>query len=294
MARKPPIATPQVRSMALNRPRNEVESKLNELIAQYEAVAKREIRSEKDLDAAHAENRAIGEFVHDFLRGTYVDTQIATEFGTGSSGTFSMMDSGIQRRIMWLFEACQYNIDALRSLVRRLSLYQEPTPVAPVVAPVHTPRGSNVFIVHGHNSAIRESVARVIQKLGLPAIILHEQPSAGRTVIEKLEAHQESGFVVVLLTSDDLGCSVQSVGSADPIARTQLEPRARQNVLFEAGLFIGLLGRKFVCLLKEPGVAIPSDLAGYVWTEIDPAGGWQLSLARELREAGFEVDLNKL
>jgi predicted nucleotide-binding protein len=54
-----------------------------------------------------------------------------------------------------------------------------------------------VFIVHGHDDGARESVARFLEKMGFEPIILHEQANQGRTVIEKVEAHGDVGFVVV-------------------------------------------------------------------------------------------------
>ena len=42
-----------------------------------------------------------------------------------------------------------------------------------------------VFVVHGHDDGMRETVARFIEKLGLSPIILSEQPNAGKTIIEK-------------------------------------------------------------------------------------------------------------
>ncbi len=53
-----------------------------------------------------------------------------------------------------------------------------------------------VFIVHGHDEGAREAVARFLEKIGFQAIILHEQANEGRTVIEKVEAHGDVGFVL--------------------------------------------------------------------------------------------------
>lgn len=63
-----------------------------------------------------------------------------------------------------------------------------------------------VFIVHGHDDGARETVARFLERIGLEAIILHEQANQGRTIIEKVVAHSDVGFAVVLLTPDDEGC----------------------------------------------------------------------------------------
>ena len=145
------------------------------------------------------------------------------------------------------------------------------------------PLSRKVFIVHGHDEAAREIVARYLQQLGFEPIILHEQPNRGRTVIEKVIAHTDVGFAVVLLTPDDEGCARGG----------RPEPRPRQNVLLELGYFIGSLGRENVCALKRGDVEIPSDFAGVVWEPMDAGNGWKLALARELKAAGHAVDLNK-
>ncbi len=147
------------------------------------------------------------------------------------------------------------------------------------------PKSNNVFIVHGHDGEARESVARFLGNIGLNPIILHEQANRGRTVIEKVEAHSEVGFAVVLLTPDDEG-RVKGTN--------ELEPRARQNVLLELGYFIGRLGRENVCALKRGTLEIPSDFAGVVWETMDTGVGWKQALGRELSAAGYEIDWNKV
>lgn len=153
------------------------------------------------------------------------------------------------------------------------------------VAPqLKMPISNKVFIVHGHDNGARETVARFLERIGFEAIILHEQANQGRTVIEKVEAHGDVSFAVVLLTPDDEGCVKGGV----------VEPRARQNVLLELGYFIGRLGRDKVCALKRGQLEIPSDFAGVVWELMDDAGAWKAALGRELQAAGHEVDWNKL
>jgi hypothetical protein len=93
-----------------------------------------------------------------------------------------------------------------------------------------------VFIVHGHDDARKHELFRVLHDIsGTRPIILHEQPSGGRGILEKLEAYAASaGFAVAVLTADDLGRAKSGGDDA---------PRARQNVVFEAGYFAGRLGR---------------------------------------------------
>ena len=144
---------------------------------------------------------------------------------------------------------------------------------------------NKVFIVHGHDESARETVARFLEKLQIEPIILHEQPNEGHTIIEKFENHTaDVGFAVVLLTPDDVG--------APKDRRDDLEPRARQNVVFELGFFIGKLGRGRVCALRGT-VETPSDYDGVVYTELDDADGWKMKLFKELKAAGFDVDANR-
>lgn len=144
---------------------------------------------------------------------------------------------------------------------------------------------NRIFVVHGHDDAALQGLARFLEKLGLEAIILKEQPDQGRTIIEKFEdTADDIGFAVVLLTPDDLGASVKAETS---------DARARQNVIFELGYFAAKLGRGRVCLLRKGHVEIPSDLYGVIYTDMDPADGWKAKLVGELKAAKLDFDANR-
>lgn len=145
----------------------------------------------------------------------------------------------------------------------------------------------SVFVVHGHDEATKEKVARFIEKIGLEAIILHEQVSKGLTIIEKFEEYSKNAsFAVALFTPDDIS---YPFGNED-----NKKPRARQNVVLEMGYFVGSLGRDRVCVLYKGDVELPSDILGVVYTQIDDTDAWKLSLAKELKIAGYAIDLNIL
>lgn len=146
-----------------------------------------------------------------------------------------------------------------------------------------------VFVVHGHDQAAKEAVARFLERLELEAVILHEQANRGRTIIEKFEAHSEEvAFAVVLLTPDDLGAATEPDGNG----QSDMKKRARQNVVFELGYFIGKLTRRRVCALYVDGVELPSDMKGVLYIPYDHTGAWRMALAKEIKAAGIEVDLN--
>lgn len=138
------------------------------------------------------------------------------------------------------------------------------------------------FIVHGHDEALKTQVARLLEQQGIQPIILHEQPNAGKTIIEKIEHFSDVGAAIILFTPDDSGKANRE---------TDYQPRARQNVVFEAGYFMGYLGRdRTVMIVKDADIELPGDLHGVVYT----AGSWQYDLIKELREMGFPVDMNKI
>ncbi|MDR2407431.1 MAG: nucleotide-binding protein [Bacteroidales bacterium] len=139
-----------------------------------------------------------------------------------------------------------------------------------------------IFIAHGHDDEMKEKVARVIEKLGFKAIILHEKAGEGNTIIEKLEKNSDVSFAIVLLSQDD---EINNKSET-------VEFRARQNVIFEMGYFIGKLGRRNVCIIKQDNVKILSNIDGINYILYN--NGWEQKVIKEMKSAGLEVDSNKL
>ena len=143
-----------------------------------------------------------------------------------------------------------------------------------------------IFVVHGHHGEARESVARFLEKLQLKPIVLHERPNKGRTLITKFrEESAHVGFAIVLMTPDDHGAEAGQLST---------RPRARQNVVFELGFFIGKLGPERVAALVKGDIEHPSDFDGVVYIDLDDAGGWKLKLVREMEAVGVKIDRDSL
>ena len=143
---------------------------------------------------------------------------------------------------------------------------------------------NQVFVVHGRDDGAKNTVARFLESLDLEAVILHEQPNEGRTIVEKFEDFSDVGFAVILCTPDDVG------GLATD--RENLRPRPRQNVVLELGSFLGRLGRNRVCAVLEGDMEMPSDYSGVLYISLDDSESWKVILARELRAAGMTIDIN--
>ena len=176
----------------------------------------------------------------------------------------------------------------LESMIDEIKeFWQEDSQSSAISTPqVNTQEISNkIFIIHGRDDSAKATVARFLEHLELEVIILHEQPNKGRTIIEKFEDYADVKFAVVLLTPDDEGALKDQ--------NHNYESRARQNVVFEFGYFIGRLGRKNVCALLKGDVEKPSDCDGIIYIPLDDNGGWQIPLLRELKAADFKIDANK-
>ncbi len=143
-----------------------------------------------------------------------------------------------------------------------------------------------VFVVHGHDAQAREQLELVLHKLGLNPFVLQNSSGGGLTIIEALE--KEIGprpgaarFGIVLMTPDDMGYA-QSEGA------DKVQPRARQNVVLEAGMLISALGRSNVAILKKGHLEVPSDAQGIIYIPFNAHVKEAVpKLANRLTQAGF-------
>jgi predicted nucleotide-binding protein len=162
---------------------------------------------------------------------------------------------------------------ALCELIEAHSSASRPTKEPNAYSPIPTTQAKTqkekkveklrTFIVHGHDTKSKLSLKDYLQNtLSFPEpVILHQQPNKGRTVIEKFEDCSGAIDVAfILLTPDDVGGASEG----------EQKERARQNVIFELGFFVGKYGRKSgrIILLHKGDLEIPSDLAGVVYINI--------------------------
>lgn len=244
-------------------------------------------RLEKDLPV---DEQALEILRNDYSLWNDYNIQLIMVAFTNNGGEYleSYKNSGLhllystKNRVEQLKDFIREDVKELQSLINRLSLIPIQSPQPMTLINQNQINMDQVFVVHGHNEGINQEVARTIERLGLEAIILREQTNSSQTIIEKFESYaRKVGFAVILLTADDK-------------IEGETNFRARQNVIFEMGYFMGALGRSHVfCILQEK-VEKPGDIDGVIYTPFDQAGAWKISLIKELRECGYNVDANKL
>lgn len=145
-----------------------------------------------------------------------------------------------------------------------------------------------VFVVHGHDTELKNDVELFLKSIHLEPIVLHRQLDEGMTVIEKFEKHSDVNYAIILLTPDDVGFPIDEAEKSEE--DRDIEFRARQNVIFEFGYFVGKLCRKNVCCIYKKGVQLPSDLNGLIYKQVDKTiEEVGLFVMKELKNCGIDV-----
>lgn len=152
-----------------------------------------------------------------------------------------------------------------------------------------------VMVVHGRDGAARRAMFDFLRALGLRpqewAALVAATGSASPYVGEVLEkAFEEAAAVVVLFTPDDEAkLRDEHHGDDEPDHERELTPQARPNVLFEAGMALGVHPTRTV--LVELGDLRPfSDVYGRHVVRLDGTEQPLREIARRLQTAGCDVD----
>jgi len=277
-------ATPVERAKLLVS-REEAASKINDRVLQGQTLLMRPCGSREDLEQIRRDYYRWTNYNRDLLLSLFTTDEYAKRYVGYPMGAVAHRD--LDALVKDVHADIEEKNNHLQSLIERLDLIPLASPPDSRQNVEDSRMTTDVFIVHGHDKEMEQAVARVLSRLGLDPIILHEQPNNGQTIIEKFETNAiRAGFVVVLLSPDDVGYPANK-----PKAK---KPRARQNVILELGYFVGKLGRKYVFPLKRGEVEVPSDYQGVAYIDYDASGAWRLKLVQELQEAGYDVDANAL
>jgi predicted nucleotide-binding protein len=278
-----PIAT------ALTISRLEFKQKISERINAGEDLSNRNLTTNAELTSVKQEYNLWNDYNKEFLKQVFNVPEneykrAYTDAGYTPFGPLGEIDGNPAQSLKNLISN---KLISLKSLHSKADLFKSETNTNDAVSnKVNDVNKTQVFIVHGHDEEAKAKTARFIQKLGFLPIILHEQSSSGRTIIEKIEEYSNVGFGIVLYTQCDIG--------AKKGEEKNLNFRARQNVVFEHGYLIGKIGRSNVCALVKGDIETPNDISGVVFVKMDDDDAWHLKIVRELRSSGYEVDLNKL
>lgn len=123
-------------------------------------------------------------------------------------------------------------------------------------------------------------------------------PAANNSRVLVLGGGDAGGHAVELLTQLGLDVavvdnpSIEQLDAARNAGYAVVVPQkgAGESLMLAVGFILALLGRSRIALVGgEP----PAALDGCVRVALDDEGLWKLLLAREMKKAGLEVDLNR-
>ena len=151
----------------------------------------------------------------------------------------------------------------------------------------NTPR--RIFVLSSSDDSMKQALTGALTKLSLSPIVIHEEPSQGRKILERNADYTDVKFAVVLLSPDD-----HVYGKDDKTTKTRLKPR--QDVILIVGYLLGKLGKGNVLVFfKEfPNFEITNDFEGIKFVAFDDRSSWKLALIRELSNIGLVVDGDKI
>jgi len=152
-----------------------------------------------------------------------------------------------------------------------------------------------VMVVHGRDAEARRAMFDFLRALHLDpqewSELVAATGSAAPYIGQVLDkAFEIAKAVVVLFTPDDEGWLKDTFRlPTDPPDETQATPRARQNVLFEAGMALGVHPDRTV-LVELGTLRSFSDIYGRHVVRLDHTEGPLREIAKRLKTAGCDVN----
>lgn len=175
-----------------------------------------------------------------------------------------------------ILKKIRVNTETMRTNTLKSGVFKK-YPLAPVKA--------KIFIVPGQDVSARDKTTSFIENLGFEAIILEEQAFSNQTLLEKMEAFPEAKFGIVLYTP--------SLNEEKELQNGNTKLKAQHNKIFEHGFLMGKIGKSNVCALVKDTIEMPNDISGAVYISMDETDLWCYSLAKELKKAGYVINMKK-
>ncbi|TDV88011.1 putative nucleotide-binding protein [Halomonas alkaliantarctica] len=251
--------------------------------------------SQQTYEEVKSEFRIWDDYNEELLKRIFTTDDIADEY-SGWAGVAIMSFGGGPSRseqIRDLNDDIEKKLQRLSSIKQRLELIpQAPSAQTSISAESDaTQRESlskKVFVVHGHDEVAKTNLEIFLGEIGLTPIVLHRQADGGLTIIEKFEKHSDVGYAFILLTPDEVAYLANEDALPDEERRKEL--RARPNVVFEFGYFVGKLGRSRTCCLYTGDVALPSDVSGMIYKKYNSSiEEVAYGIIKDLKAVGYQL-----
>lgn len=273
--------------------RDDARSKIEERIEMGRRLRATQISTWDLLENIKNEYSKWDKFNADFLRRIFTTDELSEEYSMWFGGIISTSAQSLSQKITDLYKDIDSKLNRLDSISDRLELV--PLSIGeqqnqPSTSPGSrsTSKSKKVFVVHGHDEISKTNLEVFLREIGLEPIVLHRQADEGLTIIEKFEKHSDVSYAFIILTPDEVAYLAGE--ETKPDEEREKEKRARPNVIFEFGYFVGKLGRSKVCCLYTGNVVLPSDISGMIYKKFNTSvEEVAYGIIKDLKAQGYTV-----
>lgn len=272
--------------------RDDAKTRLQERIEKGLELKQRRVETRETFDTLMNDYSKWDSFNSELLKRIFTTEEMAKEYDFWGAGMMLMRDPSLGERIADVYKDIDKKIHRLDSIIERLELIPLEAAVqslapTPQSSPSQ-PRTKKVFVVHGRDEIAKTNLEVFLHEVGLEPVVLHRQADEGMTIIEKFEKHSDVGYAFILLTPDEV--AYLATEESKPDAERTKEFRARPNVIFEFGYFVGKLGRSRVCCLYTGTVSLPSDVSGMIYKRYEKSiEEVAYSVIKDLKASGYAI-----
>ncbi|KHA71243.1 nucleic acid-binding protein [Pseudomonas chlororaphis] len=281
-------------SLKLNSTRDETKSRLGERIEKGLELKQRKVDTRDAYELLLKDYQKWDAFNNELMKQLFNTDELAQEYSYSSIGVIALYEPTLGEKISDAFKRIDNKIHRIDSILERIELIPLNETKIPNSIPSpdsiseKQPRTKKVFVVHGRDEIAKTSLEVFLHEIGLEPIVLHRQADEGMTIIEKFEKHSDVGYVFILLTPDEI--AYLTAEEIKPDLERKKEFRARPNVIFEFGYFVGKFGRSRVCCLYTGNVSLPSDVNGIIYKSFEKSiEEVAYSIIKDLKASGYMI-----
>jgi predicted nucleotide-binding protein len=280
--------------LKLMQPRDEAKNRLGERIEKGLELKQRKVDTREAYDFLLKDFQKWDAFNKELLKQLFSTDELSKEYSYFGVAAIAMREPSLGEKIADAFKRIDNKIHRIDSIIERIELIPiDEIKASDLVVPGNIsnekqPRTKKVFVVHGRDEIAKTSLEVFLHEIGLEPVVLHRQADEGMTIIEKFEKHSDVGYVFVLLTPDEISYLASEEEKQD--SERNKEFRARPNVIFEFGYFVGKFGRSRVCCLYTGNVSLPSDVNGIIYKRFDKSiEEVAYSVIKDLKASGYAI-----
>ncbi|MGD0331339.1 MAG: nucleotide-binding protein [Nitrososphaeria archaeon] len=270
--------------------KEEAKAKLQIQIEEGEAIAVLSVKTDAEVKQAQDKLDLWYDFTKEVLLRTFSTNKMADEFQRAvRSYAFDPLDN--------FRNEIDKRLNMLKSIMKRVDLYDDIVIPGTIAAPKTANRSINtkkVFVIHGRNKALLDSMTDFLRAIGLEPIEWNQAISLTNKPTPMIQdivstAFREAQAIVVLFSGDDIAkLRDEFVQNNDEQHEKEYTPQPRPNVLFEAGM--AMTGNQDRTILVQVGKIRPfSDISGLHITNLDNSPQKRQELATKLKNAGCDI-----